>query len=333
MTRMALAFSILMAVAVALVLANGQEAAHAQAQRTATLSASKDNTLFESSGGSRSNGAGEYLYAGRTGGRAGGKQQRAVIAFDAAGSVPRGATITSVELTLRMSRTNTGSQTFKPHKLLADWGEGESNAGEPNADDNSAASAPGDATWIHTFFDTATWAKPGGDFSDSLSANTSVDRAGSYSWSSEEMVADVQAWVEDPATNFGWILIGNESARQVAMRFDSREHSNVANRPALKVQYATAALPTATVAPPASTATAVPPTATPVSVVPVLISAPTPLPTPTPLPLPADFGPVPPLTGDVAPSLAALGTMASVGALLVIGGASILGSRRRPRRR
>ena len=181
MTRMAIAISILMAVSVAFVLANGQEAAYAQAQTTATLSPSKDNTLFESSRGTRSNGAGEYLFAGRTGGRASGKKQRAVIAFDVVGGVQAGATITSAQLTLRMSRSNTGSQTFKLHKLLADWGEGESNAGEPNSDDNSAASASGDATWIHTFFDTAMWAKPGGDFSDSLSASISVGRTGFYS--------------------------------------------------------------------------------------------------------------------------------------------------------
>ena len=327
MTRIVLALSVLMAVAVAFVLANGEEAAYAQAQTTATLSPSKDNTLFESTRGTRSNGAGEYLYAGRTGGRSSGKKQRAVIAFDLAGGIPAGSTITSAKLTLRMSRSNTGSQTFKLHKLLADWGEGDSNAGNPDGVDNSAASATGDATWIHTFFDTGMWAKPGGDFTESLSASTSLGRNGPHSWSSDEMVADVQAWVNDPATNFGWILVGNEGSFQVAMRFDSRENSNEANRPVLEVQYTAAAPAAVATAAPAPTATAVPPTATPVPAVPVLISAP-----PPPAP-PTGIGPRAPLTGDVAPSPAMLGTMASVGMLLVIGGAFILASRRRPRRR
>ena len=143
------------------------------------------------------------------------------------------------------------------------------------------------------------------------------------------MVADVQAWLNDPDTNFGWILIGNESDRQVAMRFNSRENSNEASRPVLEVQYTVAVGAAATVVPP--TATAVPPTATPVPAA-VFVSAPTALPTPTPLPPPADFGPVPPLTGDVAPSPTMLGVVAAVGTLLVIGGISILGLRRRPRR-
>lgn len=61
---------------------------------------------------------------------------------------------------------------------------------------------------------------------------------GSYTWSSTtELVADVQAWVDDAAANFGWLVTGNEGASPTAKRFDSRENPTEANRPVLEVVY------------------------------------------------------------------------------------------------
>ena len=51
------------------------------------------------------------------------------------------------------------------------------------------------------------------------------------------MVADVQARLETPATDFGWMIRGDESARKTAKRFDSRQHSTVANRPLLTIEF------------------------------------------------------------------------------------------------
>src|SRR6202011_4095562 len=39
------------------------------------------------------------------------------------------------------------------------------------------------------------------------------------------------------ATNFGWILTGNESGRATAKEFDTKENSNAAFRPVLTVTY------------------------------------------------------------------------------------------------
>src|SRR3979411_762921 len=36
--------------------------------------------------------------------------------------------------------------------------------------------------------------------------------------------ADGQQWVKHPAGNFGWILTGNETSRDTAMQFDSKEN-------------------------------------------------------------------------------------------------------------
>ena len=203
------------------------------------LSPSKDNTLYEDPNGTLSNGAGGRFFAGRTNG---GSIRRGVIAFDIEGSIPEGSTITSVKLTLHMSRTLAGSQAVGLHRLESDWGEGSSNAG---GNEGSGASAqPGDATWIHTTFDSALWNAQGGDFSASASAT--VGGIGDYTWrSNAQMVADVQAWLDDPSTNFGWLLKGNEDMQPTAKRFDSPQNGTAGNRPELLVEYSTEPSPPA----------------------------------------------------------------------------------------
>jgi hypothetical protein len=54
------------------------------------------------------------------------------------------------------------------------------------------------------------------------------------------MVADVQAWLDAPSTNFGWIVSGDESASNTSKRFDSRQNATSANRPSLQITYTTA---------------------------------------------------------------------------------------------
>ena len=199
-----------------------------------SLSPSKDNTLYGSATGSFSNGIGDHIFVGNTNA---GQARRAVIAFDIASRVPAGSTIQNVTLTLRMSRTAAGPQTIRAHRLLADWGEGTSNAS--GNEGSGASSASGDATWVHRFFNSASWNNPGVDFSSSSSASASVGGSGSYTWgSTSQLVADIQGWVDDPSSNFGWILIGNEAGSQTAKRFDSRENGTTANHPVLTVTYA-----------------------------------------------------------------------------------------------
>ena len=52
--------------------------------------ASQDNSLYEDSQGVLSNGAGDYLFAGRTKQSAGRSLRRALVQFDIAGAVPPG---------------------------------------------------------------------------------------------------------------------------------------------------------------------------------------------------------------------------------------------------
>lgn len=199
----------------------------------AALGASKDNTLYQSATGALSNGAGQHFFAGKNNG---GLTRRGVVAFNISGSIPAGSTINSVSLILNMSRTISGAQSVSLYRLTADWGEGRSDA--LGQEGGGAPSAAGDATWVHRFFDTTNWGSQGGDFSGSASASTMVAGIGGYTWgSTSQMVSDVQAWLDNPSSNFGWLLRGNEGVSRTTKRFDTKENGAVDNRPVLTVNY------------------------------------------------------------------------------------------------
>ena len=203
-------------------------------QSPVSMGSTGDNTLYESSTGAISNGAGAHFFAGINGR---GEHRRGVIKFDIADNIPAGSAIDSVSLTLHMSKTNAvvGSRTVELRRILADWGEGTSNA--PFNEGGGTASSAGDATWVHTFFNTGTWSTQGGDFSGTVSASRSVDGIGFYTWGpTAQMVSDVQRWLDDPSRNFGWLLKGDKTQRSTK-RFDSRENGTAANRPVLTVGF------------------------------------------------------------------------------------------------
>jgi hypothetical protein len=192
----------------------------------------KDNTLYEfvPADGDRSNALGLHFFTGET---AMGELRRGVLAFDIAGNIPAGSAILGVTLSLNMSMTpSVTPRTTELHKLLADWGEGTSQAsGEEGM---GAPATTNDATWRHRFFDTIFWTTEGGDFSATVSASQSVGAVGMYTWSSSQMVADVQSWLNNPAANFGWLVLGDESEGATAKRFDTRES---ASPPVLTIIY------------------------------------------------------------------------------------------------
>jgi hypothetical protein len=196
-----------------------------------TMTSAKDNTLYEAAT-EVSNGAGEYMFAGLT---AQFLRRRAVMQFDVAGGVPAGAVITDASLTLHMSRTVVGDQDVELHRLTNSWGEGTSH--DSGGQGSGTAASPGDCTWNFRFFgDGIMWDTPGGDFVTGSSATTTVGGIGSYTWSDANMIADVQAWLDAPASNHGWVLVGPEDFAS-AKRFDTHENPVAANQPALTITY------------------------------------------------------------------------------------------------
>jgi spore coat protein A len=247
------------------------------------LNPSKDNTLYQE--GDFSNALGFHFFTGET---FTGNLRRAVLAFDIAGNVPAGSTITSVTLSMHVSRVHDSTtRTTELHKLLADWGEGTSQAS--GQEGTGAPATPNDATWRHRFFDTIFWTTEGGDFSATISASQFVGAVGDYTWSSPQMVTDVQSWLDNPATNFGWLVLGDESAGATAKRFDTRESGNP---PVLNIQFTpTTGSPTPTASPSATATPTVTPTPS-VTPTPTSTATPTITPTPTPFTHPLLFPPV-----------------------------------------
>jgi hypothetical protein len=195
-----------------------------------TVGASKDNSLFEDPTGALSGGASSAFFLGRLGTNGNTLKRRGAIAFDLS-TIPSNAVITDVSMTLTLLRGSGGSTPVELHAFTKDWGEGTSLGGP-----QGGASTAGDATWIHTFFPTSTWTNPGGDFDVNVSGVQNVDFTGPVTWESTgRMVADVQRWLRNADSNFGWIMIGDEVNLSTAKEFVSRE--GFSGQPALTVTF------------------------------------------------------------------------------------------------
>ena len=201
------------------------------------LPPSADNTIYETAVevGEFSNGAGEYMFAGRTND---GPLRRALLRFNIAGSIPAGSTVTSVQLRIHCSRAAGGTRPCSVHKLTADWGEGASDAFAPGG--GGAPSEAGDASWRFSFYPATPWTNDGGDFAPAPSAAATTGGAPSFVTfaTNSNLVADVQSWLDVPSENFGWILRGDETPGvRAGKRYDTVQNVTVAFRPQLTVNY------------------------------------------------------------------------------------------------
>jgi hypothetical protein len=182
--------------------------------------------------------------------------RRALIYFDVSGNVPAGATIDSVSLSLFFNKTSGVGTNVSVHRLLNDWGEGTSY----QTGGQGATATQNDATWYYQKYNASSpssstvWNTPGGDFDPTVSATTyagtglgtGVDAYQLVYWRSSIMTSEVQAWLNNPSTNYGWLLQGDESTGQTAKQFLSRETGTSTTAPLLKVYYTYSSSKTAT---------------------------------------------------------------------------------------
>jgi hypothetical protein len=202
----------------------------------ATFAAVADTTLFAESGDLAS-GADDGVFAGVNGNTGGFADRRALLRFDLS-ALPAGANLTAATLTLNVTRTNhAGAVTNSLYRVTSPWGEGTSTA--PRGGGGGGAATAGSATWVYRFWNTAPWSASGGDFLATPSAETLVGDVGSYVWSSPGLITDIQAWVQAPASNFGWILIAAPIGGTTAKRYASREFADPQQRPMLTITYDT----------------------------------------------------------------------------------------------
>ncbi|MCS7033008.1 MAG: DNRLRE domain-containing protein [Phycisphaerae bacterium] len=198
------------------------------------LPAVADNTLFSEMppGQTLSNGAGPHVFVGLNRFF---HVRRGLMRFSLTPEIPFGSTINAATLTVNISQAAAAGFTpVSVHRLLASWGEGTSNSGTPGG--SGAPATPGDATWLHRFFDTDFWLTPGGDFAPGATATATPSSLGAFSISG--LAGDVQTWLDLPATNHGWLLrLSSETTSQTAIRLDSRENPVAGLRPALRVSF------------------------------------------------------------------------------------------------
>ena len=199
---------------------------------TVQLSAVRDTTVYDAEALALSNGAGQYLISGGSTGAA--AARRGLLAFDlSAAGIPEGATILDAVLTLNAAESFGGTTAISLHPLSKTWGEAASDAAGNELD--GAPAQARDATWLFSLFDSTAWAFAGGDFANA-SATTQVAGIGAWEWSGGGIVGDVQRWLDQPASNHGWILRSAETAGDIKS-FHSRESANPALRPLLEITY------------------------------------------------------------------------------------------------
>jgi hypothetical protein len=190
---------------------------------TVALAPGADADIEQFSPDSNFGGAGSAV-SGALGSSAGHEIRRALFRFDVAASIPPGAVINSATLQLQVVRVPAApvNSTFDLRRILQDWSET-------------------GVTWNSRLSPGAPWATPGaGGGADSLptaSASAFVSDLGTNLFpSTAGLVADVQAWVDNPGTNFGWLLISeDEVSLRTARHFGTRESG--ASAPVLTVDF------------------------------------------------------------------------------------------------
>jgi glucose/arabinose dehydrogenase len=198
---------------------------------TRDFAAQKDNTIYSEA--NNSNALGKHLFIGKTGN---GAIRRALVRFDVS-SIPAGSPVTEASLELKVTKTTSGNIAATAHRLSRDWGATTSMAaGEEGA---GAPAGAGDATWTAPMNgQLPDWTQAGGDF---LASTAPAVAVGSTPAVFSGLAEDVQGFVNQPATNFGWLIKGDELSNTSTKRFGSSE--NTQSAPRLTVRYEASSMP------------------------------------------------------------------------------------------
>lgn len=178
-----------------------------------------------------------------------GTPNRAVLRFNVAGSIPAGSKILDTHLAVSITQqsvTAPAGMTYVLHRMLRSWGEG------TNSPEASPPFFPiglglpahtNDATWTTRFFPGTPWGAPGGlegtDYSGQVTSAAYIDTTGAFEFERTfEMNADVQFWLDNPSSNFGWMLKAvDEGPYFTARKFASRESADESIAPNLSIDY------------------------------------------------------------------------------------------------
>ena len=211
---------------------------------TISISPTKDTTIFSENNNAA--GSNEVLHIGVN---TMNRTRRSLMQFDIAGQVPSGATITGVTLNVHLNASDVNTtRTLELHKVTSAWGDVMvGTGGATGMSGMGFAAVAGTTTWTNRIHSGTPWTTAGGDFNPAssgtflfvppLAAINPLMSEPAYSFSSAGMAADAQNWLNNPAVNFGWMLINPDPTPSTLYRFSSNERSVLAYRPTLTVDF------------------------------------------------------------------------------------------------
>jgi hypothetical protein len=185
-----------------------------------TLYATKDAGIFNNAAGTAvqanyGSGGSNQMHVGLFNG---GVYGRSLLQFNLS-SIPSNATITNVVLTFSDGGNGQNIPQIFVHKLTQGWTEGNANSACPFS---GACNVPGvaltsqtDVTWRETSYSggalTNLWLTTGGNFAATASTTSTAEGNNAKLFSSAGLIQDVQNWVNNPTSNFGWLLKMDEA--------------------------------------------------------------------------------------------------------------------------
>jgi hypothetical protein len=168
-----------------------------------------------------------------------GFKNRALLRFDLDGKLPAGAVIVDAWLVIQVNNSSAAvgaNAGYTLHRVLKPWNEGKKTGNQ------GARAAADEVTWNSTgVLSPAKWTTPGTaapeDFVEASSAASAVTDLGPVEFGGDAtLVADVRLWLANSATNFGWLILGeDEDVPQSSRRIATREDPESA--PRLFIQY------------------------------------------------------------------------------------------------
>jgi len=144
-------------------------------------------------------------------------------------AIPPNATVNNATLTLQVGTSRASANAVEVHRMLRAWIEG-TGSGFVQASPGGFGSPAltGEPTWNKRASPSTAWGAPGAlagaDFVAAASATTNP-ASSRLTFSSAGLTADVQLFISNPSTNFGWLfkqsVEGSGGARRIATREDT----------------------------------------------------------------------------------------------------------------
>jgi hypothetical protein len=162
------------------------------------------------------------------------------VRFDLQGKLPDGAILTNASLTFHTTKIrNDQPVRVNLHRMNLSWNEGIGGKGATTGAGDQALA--GESSWKSRIAPNVPWSAPGAsaptDFSPELSATSTAGDIGAFTFqSTPQLLTDIQGWLQNPASNFGWIAFcepdgPNGSAKRIGTRED------VETAPSLLLEY------------------------------------------------------------------------------------------------